>query len=328
MLRLPHFPLQRAWLVVLGVAIASASVSTQASEVVLAPTTVTEWKAVYGRIEPRDTVAARARIGGTLVELLVSEGETVAAGQRIATIHDDKIALQVTALDAERKALDAQLANAESELARGQALVEGGVVTEQRLGQLTTQVDVYRNQIAASEAQRQVLLEQEAEGDVLAPNAGLVLAVPVTRGAVLMPGEAVASIGSGGFFLRLAVPERHADLLEGGAVLGIEAGSEALSGRLSKIYPQIENGRVIADVEVDGLPTDFVDRRVLVRLPVGSREALMVPTDAVVSRSGLDFVTLAGGEGEVERSVVLGITDGDLVEVVSGLVSGDTVVAP
>jgi hypothetical protein len=50
-----------------------------------------EWKAVYGRIEARDTVPARARIGGLLEELLVAEGDAVTAGQRIAVVRDDKI---------------------------------------------------------------------------------------------------------------------------------------------------------------------------------------------------------------------------------------------
>lgn len=307
---------------------AMISSAADAATLSIAPTTITEWKAVYGRIETRDIIAARARIGGTLVELLVAEGETVTAGQRIATVHDDKIALQVDALDAQLQALAAQLANADEELTRGQALVDSGVATAQRLGQLSTQVDVYRNQIAATEAQRQVLLKQATEGEVLAPGAGTVLAVPVTKGAVLLAGETVASIGGGGFFLRLAIPERHADLLEAGTTLSIETGATALQGRLSKVYPQIENGRVIADVDVDGLPTDFVDRRVLVRVPVGTRQALMVPRAAITTRSGLDFITLAMGDTQAERTVVLGATEGNLIEIVTGLLAGDAVVTP
>ena len=64
------------------------------------------------------------------------------------------------------------------------------------------------------------------------------------------------------------------------------------AGRLARIYPLIENGRVVADVEVDGLSETFVDARVLVRLPVGSRETLMVPVTALVQHSGLDFVAV------------------------------------
>lgn len=303
-----------------------------AGTLTLAPTTVTEWKAVYGRVEARDTVPARARIGGLIVDLAVTEGELVKAGQKIATVQDDKIAFQVAALDAQLRALQAQLETAQSELARGQTLVDKGVMTAQRLDQLRTEVDVARNQLAATEAQRSVIVQQGAEGDVFAPGDGRVLTVPVTRGAVIMAGEVVATIGGGGVFLRLAVPERYAASLKQGAAIRINAGGKESAGRLAKIYPQIDNGRVIADVEVDNLDTDFIDARVLVELPVAERSALLVPASAIQTRSGIDFVRVAAGGAQAERAVVTGErtkrADGDYVEILTGLAAGDVVVTP
>ena len=303
-----------------------------AGTLTLAPTTVTEWKAVYGRVEARDTVPARARIGGLIVDLAVTEGELVKAGQKIATVQDDKIAFQVAALDAQLRALQAQLETAQSELARGQTLVDKGVLTAQRLDQLRTEVDVARNQLAATEAQRSVIVQQGAEGDVFAPGDGRVLTVPVTRGAVIMAGEVVANIGGGGVFLRLAVPERYAASLKQGAAIRINAGGKESAGRLAKIYPQIDNGRVIADVEVDNLDTDFIDARVLVELPVAERSALLVPASAIQTRSGIDFVRVAAGGAQAERAVVSGErtrrADGDYVEILTGLAAGDVVVTP
>lgn len=312
-----------AGLVALGVA-GSASAAT----LTVKPVTVPDWKAVYGRVEARDSLAARARVGGTLVSLDVTEGDGVKAGQHIATVRDDKIAFQVSALEAQLKALEAQLQNAETELARGQTLVDKGVVTSQRLDQLRTQVDVFRNQIASTEAQRQVVVQQGQEGDVLAPADGKVLTVPVTRGSVVMGGETVATIGGGGFFLRLSIPERHAPMLREGAALAVETGSGALTGKLVKIYPQIESGRVTADVEVAGLPTDFVDARLLVRVPVGSREAIMVPVSALTTHSGIDLVRVVSAGAESDRTVVIGERHGDDVEILSGLAAGDEVVLP
>ncbi|WP_026782905.1 efflux RND transporter periplasmic adaptor subunit [Pleomorphomonas koreensis] len=299
-----------------------------AGTLVVQPVAVPVWKAVYGRVEARDALAARARIGGTLVSLDVSEGDTVTAGQRIATVRDDKIAFQVSALDAQLKALAAQLQNAESELKRGQTLVDRGVATSQRLDQLSTQVDVFRNQIAATEAQRQVVLQQGAEGEVLAPAAGRVLTLASKRGSVVMAGETVATLGGGGFFLRLSIPERHASLLEEGASLAVETAEGSLAGRLVKVYPLIQGGRVTADVDVPDLPTAFVDARLLVRVPVGSRPAMMVPASAVTSRSGIDTLRVAAAGGEFDRTVVLGERHGDDVEVLSGLAAGDAVVLP
>lgn len=300
----------------------------EAGSLVVQPVTVPELKAVYGRVEARDSLAARARVGGTLISLDVSEGDMVKAGQRIAVVRDDKIEFQVSALDAQLKALAAQLQNAEAELGRGQTLVEKGVTTSQRLDQLRTQVDVFRNQIAAAEAQRQVVVQQGAEGDVLAPVDGKVLTVPVTKGSVLMAGETVITLGGGGFFLRLSIPERHAALLKEGASLAVETVDGVLEGRLAKVYPQIQGGRVTADVEVSGLPTDFVDARLLVRVPVGTRQALLVPAAAIHSRSGIDTVRVASDGEETSHTVVLGERHGEEVEILSGLSAGDAVVLP
>lgn len=313
-----------------GLLAAFLSTAASAGSVVVTPETVPEWKAVYGRVEARDTIPARARLGGTLVELGVSAGDVVKAGQRIGLVRDDKIDFQVAALAAQLKALQAQLQNAENELARGQTLVERGVATAQRLDQLRTQADVFRNQIVATEAQRQIVLQQGGEGAVLAPADGRVLAVPVTRGAVVMAGEAIATIGGGGFFLRLAIPERHAGLLTAGARLTVEtgAGGATAEGRLAKIYPRIANGRVVADVEVPDLPTAFVDARLLVRVQIGERRGLFVPAAAVSSRSGLDFLKVRTGGEVIERAVVLGGRADGRVEILTGLAAGEEVVTP
>ena len=300
--------------------------------VTLSPVALPEWKAVYGRIETKETIPARARIGGTIRSLSVSEGDTVDEGQEIAVVHDDKIEFQIAAHDAQIAALKAQLETAETELKRGEALVERGVATVQRLDQLRTSVDVVRGQISSTEAQRDIAVQQAAEGQVLAPAAGRVLAVPVTPGAVILPGEPVATIGGGGFFLRLSVPERHATALAEGDAIRITTDSGESEGRIAKLYPQIDNGRVTADVEVEGLDTAYVNARVLVRLPVGERKALMIPADAVSTRSGIDFVTVGEARHEAERAVVLGeaaTLDGkSFVEVLTGLTAGETVVTP
>lgn len=309
---------------------ASLPLASLAEDLQLAEVSVTEWKAVYGRIEARSRIPARARLGGTLVSLEVTEGDVVTAGQVVAQVVDAKINYQLAAIDAQLQALAAQLDNAKGELTRGEDLLARGVTTAQRLDALRTQVDVLTGQIAAVGADRKVVEQQGLEGTVLAPISGRVLAVPVAAGAVVLPGEAVATIGGGGIFLRIAVPERHAAFLQEGAAIEIETAAGPSEGTLARIYPLIENGRVIADVEVPDLPDGFVNARVLVRLPVDTRTALMVPETAVITRTGLDFVEVAGPEGPILRTVVLGqrqtLDGATMIEVLSGLVSGDRVV--
>lgn len=319
---------------ILGLSLLSTS-SFAAETLRLDPVRIPEWKAVYGRVEARDSVSARARIGGTVVDLKVTEGDDVKAGDVIAVVKDDKIDFQIAAIEAQLLGLRASMENAQSELTRGEELIKRGVTTAQRLDALRTQVDVVRNQIAAAEAQRSVIVEQGKEGAVLAPANGKVLTVPVTKDAVVMAGEPVATIGGGGFFLRLAIPERHADLLQQGASIEIDSGNgtgHQSPGRLAKIYPEIDNGRVIADVEVEDLPTAFVNKRLLVRVPVGERDALLLPVNALTNRFGVDYVTVRSGEGTAERAVVTAkpiLHDGkEMTEILTGLAAGEEVLLP
>jgi RND family efflux transporter MFP subunit len=318
-------------LIAIVAVMASISAPVFAQDTPLAEVSVTDWKAVYGRVEARSRIPARARLGGTVVSLAVVEGDVVTAGQVLAQVVDAKIDFQLAAIDAQQQALAAQLDNAKVELTRGEDLLARGVTTAQRLDALRTQVDVLNGQIAAVVADRRVVEQQQLEGAVLAPIAGRVLSVPVAAGAVILPGEAVATIGGGGIFLRIAVPERHAAFLKQGAAIEIETAEGPSQGTLARIYPLIENGRVVADVEVQDLPESFIDARVLVRLPVDTRMALMVPASAVITQTGLDFVRVAGTDGPVLRNVVVGqpqtIDGAPMIEILSGLTVGDRVVS-
>lgn len=300
--------------------------SAHSNPLTLQTQAVPELKAVYARIEARDRLPARARLGGTLTSLTVAEGDLVTQGDILAEIVDEKLGFQLSAIDAQITAATAQLENASTELQRGEGLLSQGVITTQRLDALRTQFDVLNGQIETLAAQRRVIVQQAAEGAVLAPVTGRVLDVPVARGAVVLPGEAVVQIGGGGIFLRLAVPERHAGELREGDTIQIEATGGATSGTLARIYPLIENGRVLADVDVTDLSDSFVDARVLVRLPMGMRDALLVPESALATHGGLDFVTLVGSGA---RTVIPGarhVVDGQaMVEILSGLRAGDVI---
>lgn len=323
--------MQKSAFIALFAAMTTAGLTAaQATDLKLATVNIPEMKAVYGQIQPRNSILARARLGGTLVRLDVTEGDIVKAGDVIAEVKDDKIDFQIKAVDAQLQGLKASMKDAEVELDRADRLVRSGAASTQRLDQLRTQLDVITNQVRQAEAQRSVLVQQASEGAVIAPSDGRVIAVPVTRDAVVMAGESVATIAGGGFFLRLAIPERHAHELTQGTPIRIEAAGKKLEGELVKIYPQIEGGRVTADVEVEGLDTDFVAARVLVELPVGERQALLVPATSLTNRAGIDFVAVREGEAIVERAVVAGeaieFAGAPKIEILSGLAAGDVVV--
>ncbi len=310
----------------LVIALLGANIA-QSETLTLSLQPITEWKAVFGVVETRDRVPARARTGGTIVELDVNEGDQVVAGQRIALIRDDKLTFQLAAMDSQIATLQPRLKTAQVDLERGEELFKRGVITKQRFEQLATQVDVLQGEINTIQSKQAVVKQRVSEGEVIAPGNGVVLSVPTSKGAVATPGESIAVIGGGGVFLRLAIPERHATSLKIGEKIEIGDGQ---TGLLVKIYPQIEGGRVLADVEVADLDDRFIGRRVPVRLPVGTRQAFLVPDAAISMHGGIDFVTVNGAGGPIRRAIVLGakITrDGKIWhEILTGLVAGDEVV--
>jgi RND family efflux transporter MFP subunit len=315
-----------------------ASHAAQAGQV-----TVTEQpqlKAVFAQVQSREVIAARARLGGTIVSLAVEEGSAVKAGDVLAVVVDDKLALQLGAVDAKSKALQAELDNAKTELARATKLVKTGVAPKNRVDQFQTQVDVLTNQIVAVASERQVLEQQQTEGNVLAPAGGRVLSVPVTKGSVVMPGEPIARIASSGYFLRLSMPERHAAHIKlGDPVLVGERGLQELTdkasvtqGKVVKVYPEIESGLVQADVEVENLGDFFVGERTRAWIPVATRSVLSVPITAVSNRYGVDYVRVKTAGSDIDVPVVTGsaqdVNGAQEIEILSGLNAGDEIVTP
>jgi RND family efflux transporter MFP subunit len=305
---------------------------------VVAPKPVADEKAVFATVESANVVPARARIGGTVAELSVKEGDAVKQGQVVATIGDEKLALQMKSLDAQIAGLEAQVAQAQTDLTRGEDLFSRGTIPKTRLDEARTAFNVASNALKSRTAERSVIQQQVTEGGVLAPTSGRVLKVPVTTGTVIMSGETVATVAEQNFVLRLRVPERHARFLKAGdpvRIDGEELGkSGAQFGTIRLVYPQIEDGRVVADASVAGLGDYFVGERIRVWVSAGERTGFIVPGSFIVTRFGIDY---AGIRKDAKSMIDVPVQRGrelprpdmpDALEILSGLKAGDVLVRP
>jgi RND family efflux transporter MFP subunit len=305
---------------------------------VVAPKTVADEKAVFATVESTNVVPARARIGGTVVELAVKEGDGVKQGQILATVGDEKLALQMKSLDAQIAGLESQLAQTQTDLTRGEDLFSRGTIPKTRLDEARTAFNVASNALKSRTAERSVIQQQVTEGSVLAPTSGRVLKVPVTSGTVILAGETVATVAEQNFVLRLRVPERHAQFLKAGdsvRIDGEELGkSGAQFGTIRLVYPQIEDGRVTADATVAGLGDYFVGERIRVWVSAGERTSFIVPGSFITTRFGIDYArigkdTTSAIDVPVQRGRNLPRPDmPDALEILSGLKTGDLLVQP
>ncbi|KAI95795.1 RND transporter [Rhodomicrobium udaipurense JA643] len=300
---------------------------------------IDDLKAVYATVRSTDEVAARVRTGGTVASLSIQRGSEVKTGDVIATVTDQKLALRIKSLDAQIVGLRSRAETAKAEAARQEQLAQRGFAAGAKLDEARAVSEVAANALKSAEAERSVLMKQVEEGEVLAPAQGRVLTLPVTVGAVVMPGETIAKIAANAYVLRLELPERHARFMKKGdpvLVGGRELSGDDLptaKGTITLVYPELQDGRVIADAAADGLGKYFVGERVLTWISAGKRPSIVVPPAFLFRRFGLDYARVAHGDGAVDVVVQPGHralldSGGEGVEVLAGLNPGDRLVRP
>lgn len=319
------FPKKYQWLSLLLVALIATPAWAE-NEFTVSKSRIEDLKAVFATVETVDVISARARIGGTVSVLNVDEGAAVKQGQSIAVVGDAKLGLQMKALRARIQSLIAEKNLAVTARDRARKLKESGTIPQKGLDEAETAVDVIERNLLALKAELSVVSEQQSEGAVKAPSGGRVTKVHVTQGAVVLPGEVIATIAAKGFILRLSLPERHARFIHVGDEVRVgDDDSAERKGRIQQVYPEISKGRVEADVAVEGLGDFFVGERIRARVGAGERDVLVVPEEFLFQRFGLTFVTLKNGGDIVVQP---GLNQSGGVEILSGLREGDVLVKP
>jgi RND family efflux transporter MFP subunit len=298
---------------------------------------VADEKSVFATIQSTYTVPARVRTGGTILSLNVRQGDFVTQGQIIAMVGDPKLALQSNAYAAQVAAARAQVEQAKADFDRANRLIGAGAIARNAYDQARTNYNVAQSNLKSVMAQGAVVREQATEGQVAAPTSGRVITVPVTAGTVVMAGDTVATVAQQNFVLRLEVPERHARFLKAGDPVRLDGGDLGLSGprfgTISLIYPDVDNGHVVADATVAGVGDYFVGQRVRVWLSAGSRSAVLMPQNLLVTRAGIDYARIWNSGNAIDVPVQRGQEidrpgKPAMLEILSGLKAGDRLLKP
>lgn len=294
--------------------------------------TITDSKAVGAEITTRDQAEALTRIPGILTQLTVREGDSVAKGQRIGMVVDNRLGYESAAFGAQIAAAQAEAARAEAELGRVRFLYQKNVYAKARLDQAMAAARAARAQVTAARAQQGAVTSVAGQGAILAPAAGRVLRADVPQGSAVSAGMSVATITAGPPVVRLDLPESLAGKVRIGALITLdetELPSGSRQGQVVLVYPAITGGRVRVDATVPGLASTAIGRRVSARVDVGDRTAIIIPRRFVSTRYGMDFVEVVARDGAMSSvPVQLAPTDhADIVEVLSGIVAGDVLFA-
>jgi HlyD family secretion protein len=222
------------------------------------------------------------------------------------------------------KASEVEAKKSKIELARLEASVAGERLAAQaRLDGLELDLRTLRKE--RDEARRQLGL-----ASTRSDRAGVVTWVVPQEGATVHMGEVIARIADlDSFRVEATVSDVHSSLLAPGLPVRVMIDGQPLPGRLSNVYPTIENGAVRFAVDLDDArnPKLRNSLRADVLVVTASRtETLRVPKGPFAQGGETGTVFVIRGDRAVRRSVRFGVSGYEHYEVLDGLAEGEEVI--
>ncbi len=296
-----------------------------------------------GTATPLATATVRPQVGGLLTKLYFTEGQMVKAGDPLAQIDPRPYQAALDQAKGQLARDQANLANAKVDLARYEALAAQNAISNQ---QLSTQGSLVRSNAGIVESDK-------ANVETAAINLGYTRIVsPVTGraglrqmdvGNIVQAGQAsgiVVVTELSPMSVIFTVPEDNVSRIMGrvsrGAVLEVDAWdrgqtAKIATGKLATVDNVVDptTGTVKLRAMFDNtdnklFPNQFVNVKLLVdTLP----NQTVIPVAAIQRGADGTFVFIVSPDKTVnQRSVKLGVQDGDSVAILEGLKPGDTVV--
>jgi len=312
-----------------------------------------------GVLESAREVRVAFETSGRVTWLAVDEGAIVTEGDVLGTIDASDASRGLVIAESAEGVAAAAVDRARAELERAQAgashaaaararaatLLAGGAIhtadheaAVERDASAQAEVKAMRSALRQAQQSRKVAAHtselsaaQVADGQLMSPLAGLVVARTVEAGQLVTPGiPAFTIIATDAMRVRAWVDETALGQLAVGQPVRVvfrSEGDRSFAGTVKRIGREVDRQthELLVDVAVHELPTNFaVGQRADAWIEVGRRAA-----DASVPRGwcGTECAVVDGGR-VAARPVTLGLVGRESVEVLRGLAPGEVIVAP
>ena len=287
--------------------------------VVLSQQGLTDGIFVSGSLVPDEEVNLSFESSGKITDIFFKEGTHVEKGELLAKIND-------APLQADLRKKQAQVKLMQDRLFRAKALLEKEAVSKEAFQEAEANLAALEAEIEGVEAQ----IEQT---ELRAPFSGIIGLRQVSVGAYATTTTEVATLTkTAPLKVEFNVPERYAGMLSEGTELTFTAEGD-LTTRNAKVYasdsrvdPETRTFAIRAIYpNADGklIPGRYVNVNLVTQR---FDNTLAVPSEAIVSEMGIDkvFVCKNGKAQPVE--IAKGLRTDAMVQVLRGLVPGDTVI--
>ncbi|MEZ5561740.1 MAG: efflux RND transporter periplasmic adaptor subunit [Gammaproteobacteria bacterium] len=297
--------------------------------------------AVSGSVSAWQEMSLGVELSGTrATEVLVEVGDRVRAGQPLLKLDNRTLDVQFRQAEASVAQAQAALELARANAARGDSLVEQGLISSSDSDKLRADLLSAEAQLVTAQADRDAARLRLGFATLSAPDDGIISARLVQPGQVVSAGsELLRLIRRGRLEWRADLAEADLIRVKPGAIVEVSGPADSLiRGQVRAVSPAVDpatrTGLLYADLPEPGplRAGMFAEGRIL----IGKAQAKVVPRECVVFRDGFAYLFVVkpveGAEAgsplrRVEqRRVDIGIRQGDVTEIRSGLEAGERVV--
>lgn len=267
-----------------------------------------------------DQVKVLSEAEGRVERLEVEEGDVVKKGQILAVLVQDEARIA-------KSKVELRAANANAALERARESFEQGLISSEAFDKLKMDYEVANQEVAEAEWRL-------AKTVIRAPFAARVTERFITLGQHLRPGDELFTVADyDPLVARIYLPERDVVSLEVGREVRITpaAATElSFTGRIRQIAPVVDTATGTVKVTVEAVqPPAGVRPGAFVAIDIVRERhatALLLPRESVIRELRTAHVFVTEDDKAVKREVELGIEEGEVVEVLTGLEAGDSVV--
>lgn len=303
---------------------------------------------VVGNLVGDATVSVAPRAAGRLEAVHVRLGDRVSRGQRLAKIEDFELLEQVKQAEAAQEVSEATIRQREAELSvaeqnaeRSRSLYERQLLpkqtldeTEARRSAAVAQLDLARAQNAQSKARLEELRITLANTVITSPLNGMVAKRLVDPGAYVSSNAPIVEVVDIGRVRLVAnVVEKDLKSLRAGNGTRVQVDAypgETFSGRIARVSPVLDPTTRTAPIEIEIPNPDYRLKPGMyarVSIATGTRkDALVVPSNAVVDLGGRRGVFQPQNNTAVFRVIQVGVEHPDRVEVLGGVRENESII--